>query len=85
MSDAMDAVIGISFGNANSAIGYITNDGTADCLANEDGDRIIPSVLSYNGSDEYHGVQARGQMIRNPDSTVAQFRDLVGKGYEIGY
>ena len=49
----MSAVIGITFGNTSSSIAVATQDGKVDVIANPDGDRSIPSVLSYVGYDEY--------------------------------
>ena len=74
--------IGISFGNGNSSIAY-TNvaEGKAEVIANEEGDRQIPSVLSYIGGEEYTGTQAKSQIVRNPRNTIAYFRDFLGKAY----
>lgn len=78
----MSAVIGISFGNTSSSIAVATQDGKVDVIANPDGDRAIPSVLSYVGADEYHGAQAKAQLIRNPKNTIINFRDLIGKNFD---
>ena len=48
-------------------------------IANEEGDRQIPSVLSYIEGEEYHGTQAKSQLVRNSKNTVAYFRDYIGK------
>lgn len=50
-------------------------------IANEEGDRQIPSVLSYIEGEEYHGAQAKSQLVRNSKNTVAYFRDYLGKEY----
>lgn len=42
-------------------------------------DRQIPSVLSYIGSEEYHGAQAKTHLVRNAKNTVCYFRDFIGK------
>lgn len=42
-------------------------------------DRQIPTVLSYIGGEQYHGSQAKAQLIRNASNTVAYFRDYLGK------
>ena len=42
-------------------------------------DRQIPSVISYSGADEYHGTQAKSQLVRNSENTIAYFRDFLGK------
>ncbi|GMF07072.1 unnamed protein product [[Candida] boidinii] len=69
--------IGIAFGNSTSSIS-ITRDGKVEVIANPDGDRFIPSALSYVGDDEYHGAQAVAQLVRNPRSTIVNFRDFIG-------
>lgn len=80
MSDSYETVIGIAYGNSTSSIAF-EKDGKVDVIANQDGDRAIPSVISYVGSDEFHGQQAKNQLIRNPKNTVAYFRDFIGKPF----
>lgn len=74
-------VIGISFGNSYSSIAYTTGEGKAEVIANEEGDRQIPSILSYIEGEEFQGTQAKAQLVRNPKNTVAYFRDFLGKEY----
>ncbi|KAG7191314.1 Hsp70 protein that interacts with Zuo1p [Scheffersomyces spartinae] len=66
----------------SSAIAVANADGKVDVIANPDGDRAIPSILSYVGVDEYHGAQAKAQLIRNPTNTIINFRDYIGKKYD---
>ena len=73
--------IGISFGNSYSSIAWTSDQGKAEVIANEDGDRQIPSVLSYIEGEEFVGGQAKAQLVRNPKNTVAYFRDFLGKEY----
>ena len=73
-------VIGIAFGNSNSSIAYTVDD-KAEVIANEDGDRQIPTILSYVEGEEYYGQQAKNFLIRSPKNTVAYFRDFLGKEY----
>lgn len=56
-------------------------EGKAEVIANEDGDRQIPSILSYVEGEELHGGQAKSQLVRNPKNTVAYFRDFLGQEY----
>ena len=75
--------IGISFGNTNSSIAYTTaSEGKAEVIANEEGDRQIPSILSYVSGEEFTGTQAKVQIVRNPKNTIAYFRDFLGKGFK---
>ncbi|KAK6463599.1 regulator protein [Scheffersomyces coipomensis] len=78
----MSAVIGITFGNTSSSIAVASSEGKVDVIANPDGDRSIPSALSYVGEDEYHGVQAESQLVRNPKNTIINFRDFIGKQFD---
>ncbi|TGZ78019.1 HSP70-domain-containing protein [Ascodesmis nigricans] len=80
-AEATPITIGISFGNSNSSIAFTSPDGKAEVIANEDGDRQIPSVLSYLTGDEFHGQEARNQLVRNAENTVAYFRDFLGKSF----
>lgn len=89
MSDEVNGVttpekyaIGISFGNSYSSIAHISGEGKVEVIANEEGDRQIPSVLSYVEGEEYHGTQAKAQLVRNAKNTIAFFRDYLGKTYD---
>jgi len=73
--------IGISFGSSYSSIAHISQEGKVEVIANEEGDRQIPSILSYVDGEEYHGTQAKAQLVRNPKNTVAFFKDYIGKSY----
>ncbi|WZH48975.1 hypothetical protein QYS62_010161 [Fusarium acuminatum] len=73
--------IGITFGNSNSSVAYTVDD-KAEVIANEDGDRQIPTVLSYVDGDEYYGGQAKAFLVRNPDNTISSFRDFLGQEFK---
>ncbi|KAB5517331.1 HSP70-domain-containing protein [Coniochaeta sp. 2T2.1] len=73
--------IGVTLGNTNGSIAY-TVDGQASVIANEDGDRQIPAILSYVDGEEYYGQQAKNFLVRNPKNTVAYFRDFLGKEFK---
>ncbi|SCV02817.1 LAMI_0H03224g1_1 [Lachancea mirantina] len=71
-------IVGIAFGNTSSSIAYVNPKNDVDVIANPDGERCIPTVLSYVGEDEYHGGQALQQLVRNSKNTIINFRDLLG-------
>lgn len=81
MSEGYETVIGLSFGNTTSSIAY-EKEGKVEVIANQDGDRAIPSIISYTGADEWHGNQAKAQLIRNSKNTVTNFRDFIGKSFD---
>jgi len=81
-SPAQRIAIGISFGNSYSSIAYTSGEGKAEVIANEEGDRQIPSILSYIAGEEFQGTQAKAQLVRNPKNTVAYFRDFLGQDFK---
>ena len=44
-------------------------------------DRQIPSIISYVDGEEYVGNEAKAQLVRNKDNTVAYFRDFIGQEF----
>lgn len=78
---AANVAIGISFGNSYSSISFTSGEGRAEVIANEEGDRQIPTCISYVDGEEFHGTQAKAQQVRHPKNTVAYFRDFLGKEY----
>lgn len=42
-------------------------------------DRQIPTILSYVDGEEYYGGQAKAFLVRNPNNTVAYFKEFLGK------
>ncbi|SGY46088.1 BQ5605_C001g00381 [Microbotryum silenes-dioicae] len=79
---AAPAVVGINFGQSFSSIAVINKEAIADCIANDDGERQIASALSFNETEEYSGVPARIQLVRNAPNTILGFRNLLGKTYD---
>lgn len=74
-----NTALGISFGNSTTQIAFISRASVPECLANEDGERQIPSILSYSEGEEYHGGQAKSQLVRNSANTIVSFRDWLGQ------
>ncbi|KAG9302927.1 hypothetical protein G9A89_022344 [Geosiphon pyriformis] len=77
-----NVVIGLRIGQSYSSIAIINKDGRADCIANEDGERQIPTVVAFSRDEEFTGTQAKAQLLRNSKNTITQFRNLIGKSYE---
>ncbi|EIM91780.1 actin-like ATPase domain-containing protein [Stereum hirsutum FP-91666 SS1] len=75
------AVVGINFGNSYASIAVLTNEGNAECIANEDGERQIACAISYHGEELYIGNQAKAQLVKNAHNTITGFRNLLGKKF----
>ncbi|KAH9920504.1 actin-like ATPase domain-containing protein [Epithele typhae] len=70
-------VVGINFGNSYASI----SEGTADCIANEDGERQIACAISFHGEEMYIGNQAKHQLVKNSQNTITGFRNILGKKF----
>lgn len=44
-------------------------------------DRQIPTILSYVDGEQYYGGQAKNFIVRNPQNTIAYFKEFLGKEY----
>ncbi|KZT00901.1 actin-like ATPase domain-containing protein [Laetiporus sulphureus 93-53] len=78
---ALPTVVGINFGNSYASIAVLTKEGSADCIANEDGERQIACAVSFHGEEMYIGNQAKHQLIKNSQNTITGFRNLLGKKF----
>ncbi|KAI8835273.1 heat shock protein 70 family [Chytriomyces cf. hyalinus JEL632] len=79
---AESVFIGIGFGTLNSTIAIVGKDNNGETIANEDGDRIIPSYVAYTGYEELVGSQAKIQAMSNQKGTIVQFKSLLGLKFE---
>src|SRR5438094_9080144 len=77
-----DRVIGIDLSTTNSLVAYM--DLTAPrVIPGEDGDRLVPSVVSLTQSGEIVvGNRARAALINEPDRTIYSVKRLMGRGVE---
>src|SRR5436190_14492248 len=75
-----ERVIGIDLGTTNSLVAYM--DVTAPkVIPGEDGDRLVPSVVSLTRSGEIIvGNPARALLINEPARTIYSVKRLMGRG-----
>ncbi len=75
-----ERIIGIDLGTTNSLVAYM--DVTAPkVIPGEDGDRLVPSVVSLTRSGEIVvGNRARVRLITEPDRTIYSVKRLMGRG-----
>src|SRR5260221_111579 len=75
-----ERIIGIDLGTTNSLVAYM--DLTAPkVIPGEDGDRLVPSVVSLTRSGEIVvGNPARVRLITEPDRTIYSVKRLMGRG-----
>ncbi|KAI0075721.1 actin-like ATPase domain-containing protein [Panus rudis PR-1116 ss-1] len=78
---SIPTVVGINFGNSYASIAVLTKEGSADCIANEDGERQIACAIAFHGEEMYIGNQAKHQLVKNSQNTITGFRNLIGKKF----
>ncbi|KAI6078873.1 Heat shock 70 kDa protein 14 [Aix galericulata] len=54
-------------------------DGRADVVANDAGDRVTPAVVAFTESEEVVGLAAKQSRIRNVSSTVVKVKQILGR------
>jgi molecular chaperone DnaK len=78
----MGKIIGIDLGTTNSVVA-IMDGKEPKVIANEEGNRLTPSVVGWDEKGEVLvGQIARRQAITNPENTVFSAKRFIGRRYE---
>ncbi|MBN2479941.1 MAG: molecular chaperone DnaK [Parachlamydiales bacterium] len=81
MNKKSKKIIGIDLGTTNSCIA-IMEGGSATVIANAEGTRTTPSVISYKNSERLVGVPAKRQAVTNPENTLFSTKRFIGRKYD---
>src|ERR1700761_921094 len=75
----MDIILGIDLGTTNSLVGVVDS-GFPILLADENGQRLTPSVVHYDAQDSATvGWSALRQRALSPERTVFSVKRLIGR------
>lgn len=80
MTSKKSKIIGIDLGTTNSCVS-IMEGGVPKVIANAEGARTTPSVVSYKGAERLVGVPAKRQAVTNPEKTVYSAKRFIGRKY----
>jgi len=76
--------IGIDFGTTNSAVAYVSGSGHPEIIPNMEGERVTPSVVSFDEQGVYVGRLAKQRALLNPTQTVRSIkRHMAEEEYQI--
>lgn len=70
--------VGIDLGSTYSRVAVWKED-HAEIIVDDQGHRRIPSYVSFNAADLIVGEEARHQIYRNPDNTVFEVKQFIGR------
>lgn len=74
-------IIGIDLGTTNSCVA-IVEAGEPTVIANSEGKRTTPSVISFGEDGERNvGDPAKRQAVTNPENTIYSIKRFIGKGH----
>jgi len=74
-------IIGIDLGTTNSCVA-IMEGGTAKVIANTEGTRTTPSVISFKGDERLAGIPAKRQAVTNPEKTLYSTKRFIGRKFD---
>ena len=78
----MGKIIGIDLGTTNSAVAVLEG-GEAKIIANPEGNRTTPSVVSFKNGEIQVGEVAKRQAVTNPNTVASIKRHMGEAGYKV--
>ncbi|EPI37331.1 molecular chaperone DnaK [Enterococcus faecalis] len=78
----MSKIIGIDLGTTNSAVAVLEG-GEAKIIANPEGNRTTPSVVSFKNGEIQVGEVAKRQAVTNPNTLSSIKRHMGEAGYKV--
>ncbi len=79
----MSRIVGIDLGTTNSLVAYVDDrTGLPVVIPDQDGRRLLPSVVGFTPDGILVGEAARRQLARRPADTVYSVKRLMGRGWE---
>ena len=78
----MSRIVGIDLGTTNSLVAYVDGAGVPRVIPDQEGRRLLPSIVAYTPNGVVVGEAARRQLARNSARTVYSVKRFMGRGWD---
>jgi molecular chaperone DnaK len=78
---AQSKIIGIDLGTTNSVVAVMEG-GEPVVITNQEGSRLTPSVVAFQGQNRLVGAPAKRQAVTNPTRTITSIKRFMGRRHK---
>src|SRR5205807_2693316 len=73
-------ILGIDLGTSNTCCSIWRNN-QLEVIPDEFGNKTIPSIIAFTNIDRFIGLEAKKQILLNPENSYYDIKRLIGRKY----